>query len=331
MMIHGTSTLVTTTSSLQVITSFPTFSLLDQSIIIMSSKEEATGRAKSSATRTVETKTIQLPKSGKQAIIVSLNRPSKQNCFDTKVVHTLSRIFHDIATQTSQPTDETNNVSCIIFTGKGKTFCAGADLSNPPNPIVQSSYLPECLVINPVHQMSLIPLPIIGALHGHVITGGFELALACDVLVGDTTTKFRDTHVKFGLAPCWGLSQKLQRRIGPGRAKLLSFTARPLDAKTAHEWGLLDELVEEEEEGGMASLKRAIEIADVIGMQDLTMVKRYKQALEEGGKMDLDKGLHRERELGLAHYITIMNDGSTFENAKEYIQDEKRPRLQSKL
>ena len=53
-----------------------------------------------------------------------------------------------------------------------------------------------------------------------VITGGFELALACDILVGNETTTFRDTHVKFGLAPCWGLSQKLQRRIGPGRAKL---------------------------------------------------------------------------------------------------------------
>mmetsp|Transcript_4122 Transcript_4122/g.7900 ORF Transcript_4122/g.7900 Transcript_4122/m.7900 type:complete len:323 (+) Transcript_4122:61-1029(+) len=291
----------------------------------------------------VETKTIQLPQSGKKAIIVSLNRPSKQNCFNTNVVHSLSSIFHTIAQTTANDNDsnKNNDIACVIFTGKGKTFCAGADLTNPPNPIVQSSDLPSCLAMNPVHQMSLISIPIIGALHGHVITGGFELALACDVLVGDTTTKFRDTHVKFGLAPCWGLSQRLQRRIGSGRAKLVSFTAKPLDARLAYEWGLLDELVvvgsgkdkhgEQEEEEGMASLKRAIEIADMIGLQDLTMVKRYKKALEEGGKMDLEKGLHRERELGLAHYVTIMNDGSTFENAKEYMENDQRPRLQSKL
>jgi enoyl-CoA hydratase/carnithine racemase len=100
-------------------------------------------------------------------------------------------------------------------------------------------------------------------------------------------------------------------------------------AKVAYEWGLLDELVAVGVEG--SSLHRAIEIADNIGSQDLKMVRRYKQALEQGGKMELQKGLQRERELGIAHYLEIMNDGNTFEGAKDYITDDKRPRLQSKL
>jgi enoyl-CoA hydratase len=279
----------------------------------------------------VETKIIELPKSGSKAIIVCLNRPSKNNCFNTEVVHLLSEIFGKIA----DTHDE--ELAAVIFTGKGKSFCAGADLSNPPNPLIQSSDLPECLAINPVHHMSRITVPIIGAVHGHVITGGFELALACDILVGDATTKFRDTHVKFGLAPCWGLSQKLQRRVGPGRAKLISYSAMPVTAKVAFEWGLLDELVSLDESGSSlsssspSSLQRAFEIADNIGAQDLKMVRRYKQALEQGGKVELQKGLQRERELGIAHYLEIMNDGNTFEGAKEYITDDKRPRLQSKL
>lgn len=279
----------------------------------------------------VETKIIELPKSGSKAIIVCLNRPSKNNCFNTEVVHLLSEIFGKIA----DTHDE--ELAAVIFTGKGKSFCAGADLSNPPNPLIQSSDLPECLAINPVHHMSRITVPIIGAVHGHVITGGFELALACDILVGDDTTKFRDTHVKFGLAPCWGLSQKLQRRVGPGRAKLISYSAMPVTAKVAFEWGLLDELVSLDESGSSlsssspSSLQRAFEIADNIGAQDLKMVRRYKQALEQGGKVELQKGLQRERELGIAHYLEIMNDGNTFEGAKEYITDDKRPRLQSKL
>jgi len=279
----------------------------------------------------VETKIIELPKSGSKAIIVCLNRPSKNNCFNTEVVHLLSEIFGKIA----DTHDE--ELAAVIFTGQGKSFCAGADLSNPPNPLIQSSDLPECLAINPVHHMSRITVPIIGAVHGHVVTGGFELALACDILVGDDTTKFRDTHVKFGLAPCWGLSQKLQRRVGPGRAKLISYSAMPVTAKVAFEWGLLDELVSLDESGSSlsssspSSLQRAFEIADNIGAQDLKMVRRYKQALEQGGKVELQKGLQRERELGIAHYLEIMNDGNTFEGAKEYITDDKRPRLQSKL
>lgn len=81
--------------------------------------------------------------------------------------------------------------------------------------------------------MSLLQVPLIGALQGQVITGGFELALACDILVGDKTVIIRDTHVKFGLAPCWGLSQNLQRRVGPGRAaKLASLTAMPIRAQS---------------------------------------------------------------------------------------------------
>ena len=132
-----------------------------------------------------------------------------------------------------------------------------------------------------------------------------------------------------GLAPCWGLSQKLQRRIGNGRAKLISFSAKSLDAKKAYEWGLLDELVNES--SGDTSLDRAITIADSIGSQNQMMVKRYKRALEEGGAMSLSNGLQRERELGLAHYLEVMKDGQTFESAREFIADDQRPRIKSKL
>ena len=75
----------------------------------------------------------------------------------------------------------------------------------------------------------------------------------------------------------------------------------------------------------------AISIADSIGSQNQTMVKRYKRALEEGGAMDLSKGLQRERELGLAHYLEVINDGQTFQSASQFIENEGRPRIKSKL
>ncbi|ACI64414.1 predicted protein, partial [Thalassiosira pseudonana CCMP1335] len=241
------------------------------------------------STNLVLTNRILLPQSRKHAILVTINRPSKKNCFNTAVCNELAAVFHNVAEEVRQ--------SAVIFTGAGPSFCAGADLSNPPNPLHQSSDLQHHLRWNPVYQMDRIGVPIIGALRGHVITGGFELALGCDILLGDESTTFRDTHVKFGLAPCWGLSQKLSRRIGSGRAKMVSFSARPLNAEKAYEWGLLDEMVD-----GTCSiniLHRALELADQIGSNDSLMVRRYKRAMVEGSSVDYQKGLQRERELGL--------------------------------
>ena len=290
----------------------------------------------------VRTERIALPHSDKEALIVTLNRPTKKNCFNTSLCHELATVFYEVANEiegydaapvnSEDDSDNEQRLAAVIFTGSGRSFCAGADLSNPPNPLHQSSDLPHHLRYNPVHQMSRVGIPIIGVLRGHVITGGFELALACDILLGDATTTFRDTHVKFGLAPCWGLSQKLSRRIGPGRAKIVSFTAQPLKAGRAYEWGLLDEVIDNTNTSSDedALMNRAIELAVAIANNNPLMVRRYKRAMVEGGGMEYQKGLQRERELGLAHYLEIVGDGSTFEGAKDFIS-EGRTRAQSKL
>lgn len=120
--------------------------------------------------------------------------------------------------------------------------------------------------------------------------------------------------MKFGLAPCWGLSQNLSRRIGPGHAKLVSFTAQPIRADKAYEWGLLDELVMNKNDP-----TTAMELAEAISSNNALMVRRYKRAIVEGAQINYSNGLQRERELGLAHYMEFVGDGMTFESAKEYI------------
>ena len=137
-----------------------------------------------------------------------------------------------------------------------------------------------------------------GQVNGHCITGGFELALACDILVGSSAASFRDTHVKFGLAPCWwrphrclpavsgnalprgshrarqclirrlgvsarGLSQKLPRLIGATRAALVSYTAGKIDAKIASDWGLLARVTAPEH-----LMEEAVKIAGTIAQND---------------------------------------------------------------
>src|SRR3546814_14247901 len=72
---------------------------------------------------------------------------------------------------------------------------------------------------NPVKAIELCPQPVIGAINGVAITGGFEVALACDILIASTNARFADTHARVGVMPGWGLSQKLSRLGGLGRAQ----------------------------------------------------------------------------------------------------------------
>ncbi len=81
-------------------------------------------------------------------------------------------------------------------------------------------------VPDPVTALNRFSGPVIGAINGAAITGGFELALACDVLLASTEARFADTHARVGVMPGWGLSQKLSRAIGVYRAKELSLSGQ---------------------------------------------------------------------------------------------------------
>jgi hypothetical protein len=118
------------------------------------------------------------------------------------------------------------------------------------------------------------------------------------------------------------------------------FTARPVDAIQAHEWGLLDELINDlfsnRCDVGQSRCNpvshRVIELANAITVNNSLMVQCYKCAIVKGRNVYHQMGLQRELELGLAHYMELLGDGQTFEGAKEYIADDGRPRLlESKL
>jgi Enoyl-CoA hydratase/isomerase len=120
------------------------------------------GRSMSTPKANIVLQTRQtLPKSGKDVIIVSLNRPDRLNCFNTAVCDELSKIISEIKAD-----DDT--LAAVIFTGEGTSFCAGADLSDPPNAVLQSSDIVPSSVQNPVDYLTNLPVPVIAALKGHV-------------------------------------------------------------------------------------------------------------------------------------------------------------------
>ena len=106
----------------------------------------------------VLTRRLPLDEADGDVMLVMLNRPEKKNAFDSRVARRLADVFHEIANEVASYDRETNDdgkrqLAAVIFTGKGGSFCAGADLSGPPNPIDQSSDLPHHLRYNPVHQV----------------------------------------------------------------------------------------------------------------------------------------------------------------------------------
>src|SRR5690606_31361235 len=119
--------------------------------------------------------------------------------------------------------------------------------------------------------------PTIAAINGVAITGGFELAVACDILIASTNARFADTHARVGVIAGAGLSQVLSRMIGPSRAKEMSFTGNYIDAQTAAAWGLVNRVVEPSE-----LLPTALKLAADIASIDAGFIKRYKALIDDG-------------------------------------------------
>ena len=172
-----------------------------------------------------------------EVALVTLNRPTAMNA--------LSRELRTAIADTFEKLEADPAVRVVILTGAGKAFCAGLDLKElgQGRDTVQGTVETK----DPVTSIARFSGPIIGAINGVAITGGFELALACDVLICSSEARFADTHGRVGILPGWGLSQRLSRTIGIYRAKELSLTGNFLTAQQAADWGLANRVVAPDE------------------------------------------------------------------------------------
>jgi enoyl-CoA hydratase len=187
--------------------------------------------------------------------------------------------------------DRRDDVRAVVLTGAGsRAFTAGLDLkelgSDASAMDAATGTAPEA---NPVKAIEQCSKPVVGAINGVAITGGFELALACDVLIGSETARFADTHARVGIMPGWGLSQKLSRLVGVYRAKELSLTGNFLDAATAERWGLLNRVVPADELLPVAK-KLAADMATI----EPEFAAAYKRLIDDGFAVGFGEGLALE-------------------------------------
>ncbi|MEK9775701.1 MAG: enoyl-CoA hydratase [Quisquiliibacterium sp.] len=215
--------------------------------------------------------------------VVTLNRPEAMNALSAQLRKELAAQIDALQADPA--------VRVLILTGAGKAFCAGLDLKE----LGEGGEGSAALAVHdadPVSALARFSGPVIAAINGAAITGGFELALACDVLLASNQARFADTHARVGVMPGWGLSQRLSRAIGVNRAKELSLTGNFLSAHKAYDWGLVNRVVEPDQLLVQAR-ELAIEMLSVIPR----MLIEYKKLIDEGFATGLADGLVLETEL----------------------------------
>lgn len=226
---------------------------------------------------------IRVERAGEVATL-TLDRPDAMNALSAELCDAIGHAFLELGRQGS--------ARVVILTGAGRAFCAGVDLKELASGTRPATQISSDEMIGAVRNF---PGPVIAAVNGFAITGGFELALACDFIIASSEARFADTHARVGIQPGWGLSQKLPRLIGMGRAKELSFTGNYLDAETACAWGLANRVVAPEE-----LLPTCHALAQDMLSCDPASLRAYKRVIDEGFAMTYGDGLRHESELATA-------------------------------
>ena len=177
---------------------------------------------------------------------VTLNRPEARNALSSEVLRQLPRAMAAL--------DADDDVDVVILTGRDPAFCAGLDLKelgSTGGNLGAGAPAPgqDRPVDQPVRRGPWAPMakPVIGAVNGVAVTGGFEVALCCDFLVASERARFADTHARVGVMPGWGLTVLLPQAIGLRRAREMSLTGNFMTAEEALHFGLVNHVVAHDE------------------------------------------------------------------------------------
>jgi enoyl-CoA hydratase len=213
------------------------------------------------------------------AALITLNRPERRNSINQAL---LAGLYEGL-----EKAQKDDSVRAVVLTGNGKSFCAGIDLSvigtdNLFDPRGDGVDLPEAF--------AACKKPVIGAVNGHAITGGFEIALQCDFLIASDQASFADTHLKVGIHPGWGMTQLLRQAVGVRMAKQISLTAQFVPAAEALRIGLVNEVVSAEQ-----LVPRALEIAGQIAALNQGLLPQVKTLIEFQDSATFEASLAQER------------------------------------
>ncbi|MGO3327027.1 enoyl-CoA hydratase [Gordonia sp. (in: high G+C Gram-positive bacteria)] len=213
--------------------------------------------------------------------VLRLNRPDARNSLTSGLIRDLQRA------QARAGSDD--DVDVVVLTGTDPAFCAGLDLRElgATGDNLTAEPAPDVPFGHPWAPMST---PVIGAINGAAVTGGLEVALACDFLIASEKARFADTHARLGLVPSWGMTARLPAVVGRAFALRMSLSGDFLDAQTALRVGLVTEVVEHE-----SLMEQALQVASTIAGNDRSGVRRLLASYRRAERHLLDPALAVEQ------------------------------------
>ena len=208
---------------------------------------------------------------------LTLNRPASLNALSRELV---GRLVEEL-----ERAEDDQEVRVLVIAAAGKAFSAGADF--------EEHFQEDGFDVGRTdlwERLEAVRVPVIAAVQGWAITGGFLLAYCCDIVIAAEDAKFRDTHAVLGLVPTGGESQRMPRRLGPFVARDLMFTSRVMEAEEAHRIGFVSRVVPVDELGTVA-----LAVAEQVADNSPRSVATIKRLLTLGTQTDL--GIGRRLEL----------------------------------
>jgi enoyl-CoA hydratase len=222
---------------------------------------------------------------------IQLNRPQKKNSFNAQMRQEMENLLHDLARRAG--------IRAVVVTGGDEIFCAGADISEIEGTNSSESAYQHAREFQMLFdQVESLPQPVIAAVSGYALGGGYELALAADFRIASETARFGLPEIKIGAFPGGGGTQRLPRLIGVAKAKEMILTGDPITAQEALAIGLVMKVTSKEK-----YLEEARSFAAKLAALPRLALQASKMLINRSQEIDLATGLEFEARTfgGIAH------------------------------
>lgn len=219
-------------------------------------------------------------------VCLTINRPAVMNALNAKVLYELNEAVDQITAS--------DEIKIVIIKSAGeKAFVAGADISELQGMSAQEAYAfarRGQKLFDKIEQMDKV---VIAAINGYALGGGCELSMSCDIRIATKSARFALPEATLGVIPGYGGTQRLSRIVGIGIAKQLVYTAKQITAERAYNIGLVNEVVETNED----LMAECIKMAKTISKNSMLAVQVAKKAISEGIEMEIYNGVKHEAAL----------------------------------
>lgn len=222
---------------------------------------------------------------------ITLARPDRLNAVDTAMLQA-------IRAEQLRLLDDDGSTRAVVFSGRGRAFCAGADLGHigviTQDPAAHRAFLHALRDV--IVGFEQLPQPVIAAVHGVALAGGFELMSGCDIIIAARSAMIGDQHAQRGFVPGGGSSQRLPRWLPRPQARDLLFSGRWLTGEEALSMGLVSRVTDDDD------LHREVsELARELAARNWTTMRRLKELARLADELPLANGLDVEIRYCLDH------------------------------